>query len=447
MTSRRDLLVIAREIAGSARGSEQIEARVGRGRDTDVEVLRGSVESLTVAESEGVTIRVVIDGRQGVASAGSLDPEIVAATLEDARDNARFAEPDEFSGLATPGELGNAVAPDLNLWRDDLALIPTEEKVAIALELERAVLSANSLVRGVESSSYGDGANESALVTSTGIEASHRRTTASLGASALAGPESETQTGYGFSVGRTLSDLDLEYAANQAANRAVRLLGATQPKTQHIPVILDPLVSRTILALIISALGAESVQKGRSMFAGRLGEEIGSPIVNLIEDPTNPEAFGATPFDSEGAPTRRVDLVTAGVLNGYLHNVTTARRGKTVTTGSALGSGVGARAAYLRPGPLSIEELFASVPHALYVQSVSGIHSGTSTVSGDFSVGAEGLMVRDGVFAEPVREATIASTLPRILLDIAQIGSDLTWLPGGGAGMTLLISDMMLSGS
>jgi PmbA protein len=317
----------------------------------------------------------------------------------------------------------------------------------MALELERAVLSANSLVRGVESSSYGDGSNESALVTSTGIEAAQRRTTASLGASALAGPETDTQTGYGFSVGRTLSDLDLEYAANQAANRAVRLLGATQPKTQRIPVILDPLVTRTVLALIVSALGAESVQKGRSMFAGRLGEEIGSPIVNLIEDPTNPAAFGATPFDSEGAPTRRVDLVTAGVLNGYLHNVTTARRGKTVTTGSALGSGVGARAAYLRPGPLTVEELFASVPHSLYVQSVSGIHSGTSTVSGDFSVGAEGLMVRDGVFAEPVREATIASTLPRILLDIAQIGSDLTWLPGGGAGLTLLISDMMLSGS
>ena len=447
MTKKRDLLVIAREIAGSARGGEQIEARVGRGRDTEVEVLRGAVESLTVAESEGITIRVVVDGRQGVASAGSLDPEIVAATLADARDNARFAEPDEFSGLVTPAEIGDAIAPVLDLWRDDLALVAVDKKVEMALDLERAVLGANSLVRGVESSSYGDAANESALVTSTGIEAVHRRTTASLGASALAGPSAATQTGYGFSVGRTLSDLDLEYAANQAANRAVRLLGASQPLTQRIPVIFDPLVTRTVLALIVSALGAESVQKGRSMFAGRVGESIGSPIVNLIEDPTNPQAFGATPFDSEGVPTRRVNLVTAGVLEGYLHNVTTARRGKTVTTGSALGSGVGARAAYLRPGPLSVEELFASVPHALYVQSVSGVHSGTSTVSGDFSVGAEGLMVRDGVFAEAVREATIASTLPRILLDIIQIGSDLTWLPGGGAGMTVLVSDMMLSGS
>ena len=447
MTKKRDLLVIAREIAGSARGGEQIEARVGRGRDTEVEVLRGAVESLTVAESEGITIRVVVDGRQGVASGGSLDPEIVAATLADARDNARFAEPDEFSGLVTPAEIGDAIAPVLDLWRDDLALVAVDKKVEMALDLERAVLGANSLVRGVESSSYGDAANESALVTSTGIEAVHRRTTASLGASALAGPSAATQTGYGFSVGRTLSDLDLEYAANQAANRAVRLLGASQPLTQRIPVIFDPLVTRTVLALIVSALGAESVQKGRSMFAGRVGESIGSPIVNLIEDPTNPQAFGATPFDSEGVPTRRVNLVTAGVLEGYLHNVTTARRGKTVTTGSALGSGVGARAAYLRPGPLSVEELFASVPHALYVQSVSGVHSGTSTVSGDFSVGAEGLMVRDGVFAEAVREATIASTLPRILLDIIQIGSDLTWLPGGGAGMTVLVSDMMLSGS
>ena len=89
----------------------------------------------------------------------------------------------------------------------------------------------------------------------------------------------------------------------------------------------------------------------------------------------------------------------------------------------------------------------ASVPEALYVQSVSGLHSGTSPVSGDFSVGAEGLMVRDGEFAEPVREVTVASTLQRMLLDVLEIGSDLTWLPGGTAGLTLLVADMTRAGA
>ena len=99
------------------------------------------------------------------------------------------------------------------------------------------------------------------------------------------------------------------------------------------------------------------------------------------------------------------------------------------------------------PGRSTPDELFRAFPEALYVQSVSGVHSGTNPVSGDFSVGAEGLIVRDGSFAEPVREVTVASTLLRMLLEIAGIGSDLVWLPGGAAGLTLLIGEMSISGT
>ena len=135
------------------------------------------------------------------------------------------------------------------------------------------------------------------------------------------------------------------------------------------------------------------------------------------------------------------------------HNVHTAKRAGARTTGSAVRGGfksppgVGARALHLVPGAIGAEEILASVDHGLYVQSVSGLHSGTNPVSGDFSVGAVGLVIRDGALAEPVREVTIASTLQRILHDITVVGADLTWLPGGAAGMTLLISDMSVSGA
>jgi PmbA protein len=188
------------------------------------------------------------------------------------------------------------------------------------------------------------------------------------------------------------------------------------------------------------------------MFVGRDGEQVAAPAVTLRDDPTLPDALGAASHDAEGVPTRRVDLIAGGVLLGYLHNAYTGRRSGTATTGSAVRGGfkstpgVGARALHLEPGPLGPDEILAAVPGALYVQSVSGLHSGTNPVSGDFSVGAEGLMVRDGQLAEPVREVTIASTLQRILLDVGEIGSDLTWLPGGGAGMTLLVTEMTMSG-
>jgi PmbA protein len=443
---------LARRVAGAARDGEQVEAYVVRSRDTDVKVFDGEVESLSVAEVSGVGIRVVADHRQGYAWAGSLDDDVVAETLADARDNASFGEPDDEFGLATPSDFAGLEPISLDLWRDELLQVPTDEKVRIALELEAATKAADSRVRGVESASYGDAAIEAAVATSTGIEASARRTACSCSSFAMAGEGIATQTGYGFSVGRRPADLELATAARVAADRATRLLGAAQPPSRRLPVIFDPLVTASLLGLVGAATSGEAVLKKRSLFVGRDGEQVAAPAVTIVDDPTLADAYGASTHDAEGVPTRRNELIVGGVLKMFLHNVYTARRAGLTTTGSAVRGfkstpGVGARALHLLPGTLSPEEIFSSVPEALYVQSVSGLHSGTNPVSGDLSVGATGLMVRDGAFAEPVREITVASTIQRMLLDVAAVGSDLTWLPGGAAGLTLLVADMQMSGT
>ncbi len=446
-----DLLDIARAVASRARDGEQVEALVVRSRDTDVKVFDGDVESLSVAEVAGVGVRVVTDHRQGYAWAGSLDDAVVADALADARDNASFGAPDEFYGLATLDDIAGVEPASLHLWRDDLASVDTDTKVRMALELEAATRAADARVRGVEAASYGDAAVETAIATSTGVEASSRRTMCACFSYAMAGEGTATQTGYGFSVGRSPSDLELATAARDAADRATRLLGAAQPPSRRLPVVFDPLVTASLLGLVGAALNGESVQKGRSLFVGREGEQVASPLVTVVDDPTNPEAYGASSYDAEGVPTRRNDLIVDGVLRMFLHNVSTARRAGTTTTGSAVRGfkstpGVGARALHLGPGTSTPEKILWSVPEALYVQSVSGLHSGTNPVSGDFSVGATGLMVRDGAFAEPVREITVASTIQRMLRDVAAVGDDLTWLPGGAAGVTLLVSEMQMSG-
>jgi PmbA protein len=448
-----DLLGLARRVAGDARANEQVEAYVLRSRDVDVKVFGGEVESLAVAEVEGVGVRVIVDARQGYAWAGSLDPDVVADTVAEARDNAAFGSPDEHYALAAPGDFAAVDASALDLWRDDVLQVPTAEKVALALELEAATKGADARVRGVESASYGDAAIESAVANSLGVEVSTRRTVASCSAFAMAGEGTATQTGSGFSAGRAVADLDAQEAARDAAARAVRLLGARQIPSGRLPVVLDPLVTRSVLALLGGALSGEAIVKGRSLFVGREGEEVAGPSITLVDDPTLDAAFGAATHDAEGVPTRRLELIAGGRLDAFLHNVYTARRAGAATTGSAVRGGfksppgVGARALHLLPGALGASEILASAPEALYVQSVSGLHSGTNPVSGDFSVGAVGLMVRDGEFAEPVREVTIASTLQRMLHDIVHVGADLTWLPGGAAGMTLLVADMSVSGA
>jgi PmbA protein len=445
-----ELLVLARDVAQTARHGEELEVYVSRGVETDIRAYDGEVESLSSAATAGVGIRVIVGGRQGFAYAGSLDRSVVAQTLADARDNAGFATPDEHVGLADP----DGVAPvSLDLWDDELVAMPDADKVDMALELERRARRADRRVRQVAFADYGDLAGEAAVATSKGITATTRRTMCSLSVEAIAGADAESQTGVGFSAARGPAGLELDKAVTDAVERATRMLGATKARSGRCVVVLDPRVTSTVLAVISAALSGEAVTKGRSLFAGRVGEEVAVPSVVLVDDPTDSRAFGASSHDAEGLACRRNVLIGEGVLRGFVFDTTAARRAGVVSTASAVRGGyastpvAGCRALSLAPGPLGASELLAAVGEAFYVQSVTGVHSGVNAVSGDFSVGAEGLMVRDGVLAEPVREVTIASTLQRMLQSVLHIGADVEWLPGIAAGQTLAIGEMALSGS
>jgi PmbA protein len=174
--------------------------------------------------------------------------------------------------------------------------------------------------------------------------------------------------------------------------------------------------------------------------------------VTLVDDPTDARAFSASSHDGEGLACRRNVLISDGLLRMFVFDTVSARRAQTRSTGSAVRGGfagtpsAGCRALVLAPGQGGAEEILAAVGEGLYVQSVTGMHSGVNPVSGDFSVGAEGLMIRHGTWAEPVREVTVASTLQRMLQSVVHIGGDLRWLPGVAAGQTLAIADVQLSG-
>jgi PmbA protein len=444
-----DLLAIVDRVVAQAAPGEQIEAFVSRGGDTEVRVYQGEVEHFVSAQAEGIGVRVIRDGRTGFAYAGTLDESAVAEVLTEARDNVEFGTFDEWAGLAVPDGVEQT---EQSLWNDELAAYSTERKIELAKELERLTLGTDPGV-GVDDSNYADAFGEAAVATTTGIRRWGRENGCYVSVSTLADDGDETQTGFGFSVGRTPEAFDLSRAAREAAERATRLLGATKPASKRTTVVLDPFVTAQFLSVISSTLNGEAVVKGRSLFKDRLGDEVAPSFVTLLDDPTNPLAYTATEVDGEGLAARRNALIEGGVLQQFTHNSYSARRAGTVSSGNAVRGGfsgtpgVGALALHLLPGTRSQAEIVAGIDDGLLVQSVQGIHSGVNPISGDFSTGAAGLVIRNGQVAEPVREFTIASTLQRMLLDIVEVGGDVDWLPMRAAGVTLVVTDVTMSGA
>ncbi len=444
-----ELLEIADRVVAQAVPREHVEAFVSRGGETEVRVYEGAVEHFVQAQSEGIGIRIIRDGRTGFAYAGTLDQTAIAEVLAEARDNVAFGTRDEWAGLAEPD--GVAVT-EQTLWSETLEHYTTDAKIDAAKELENLTTGLDPRVR-IDEANYADAYGEAAVATTSGVRQAGRENGCYVSVSTLADDADETQTGFGFSVGRSPLEFDLAKAAQEASDRATRLLGATKPASKRLTVVFDPFVTAQFLSIISSTLNGEAVVKGRSLFKDRLGDEIAPSFVSLVDDPTNIKAYTATDVDGEGLAARRNVLIDQGVLSQFVHSSYSGRRAGVASTGNAIRAGfagtpgVGALALHLEPGTRTQAEIVAGIDDGLLVQSVTGIHSGVNPISGDFSTGAAGLLIGNGEVGAPVREFTIASTLQRMLLDIAEVGGDVEWLPMRAAGVSLVIRDVTMSGA
>jgi PmbA protein len=438
-----DLQAIADAIVAMAEPGEQIEANVARSRETDIRVYNGDLEHFVSAQSQGISVRVIKDGRTGSSHAGTLDEAAWREVLAEARENATLGSVDEWAGLAEPD--GVAIV-EQELWDDTLDAFDTAKKIEIAKELERAAVGADPRVR-IDDSNYSDGATEEAFATTMGIRSSGRSNSCYASVSVMADDAGETQTGWAYALGKNPAEFDLAKAGVEAAKKATGLLGAVKPPSKRTTVVLDPMVTAQFLGIIGSTLNGESVVKGRSLFANRLGEAVASPLITLVDDPTDSRAYTASEIDSEGLAARRNVLIKDGVLQMFVHSSYSARRAGTKSTGNAVGGGVGCLALQLAPGTKTQAELIADIEEGVLIQSVQGLHSGVNPISGDFSTGASGVMIRNGKIAEPIREFTIASTLQRMLLDVLAVGNDVDWLPMRAAGVSMVIADVTMSGA
>jgi PmbA protein len=440
--------------AASAAGAEAAEAFAQDSRGRQIRVFGGEVESLTDSGERGVGVRTWIGGRVGYAYGTDLSDEGVAGIAADSAEAARVADPDEF---AAPPEANGATPPEIpGLFDPALAEWSTERTVELAKEVEAAA-NADERIANVETAVYVDESSSIALASSTGLEGSAEATTCYAYVQAIAAAGEDKQTGLGFGMGRAPDALDAEAIGREAAERAGSLLGAAKPESRTCPVVLDETVAASFFGFIGGLLCADAVQRGRSPFAGRLGEEIGSAALTITDDALDPEGLASAPFDGEGMPHATLPLIAAGRLEAYLHDTYTARRegGDARSTASAERSSyrgapsVGTSNLVVAIGQLSFEELLREAGEGMFVTDVAGLHSGVNPVSGTFSVGATGRLIEGGELAAPASEFTIASDLPAMLGAVKATGAGARWVPFGGSVKTppVLIGEMAIAGA
>lgn len=444
-----DLGDLVRAAVGAAVDGEAVEAYAEESRQTEASALRGEVEGLQFAESRGLGVRLIREGRLGYAYAADPSVDEVREAVARARENAALTEPDQFNLLPEVA----TITPLPELFREDSAGVTTDHKVQMALDLERRLVTSDPRVTKVDLAQIGDAVSRVAIASTAGIDAEYARTDAWIVAVTLAVEADETQTGFSYRIARGVGELGVDEVADEAIERAVRMLGAAKPPTARVPIVLDQFAAMDFLGVLAGALNAENVLKGRSLFADMVGSQVGSHLFTLVDDGTILDGPGAAPFDGEGVPSGRTELFTAGRLNGFLHDTYTAARmgdGQrstgNATRGSYKGSpGVGTSNFYLDNGTMPFEELLRDAEGGVLIADVSGVHSGANPISGEFSVGATGLRIEGGAVGEPLREMTIASTLPEMLAGITGLGDDLRFFSSVGTP-SVLIGEMTLAG-
>lgn len=429
------------------RGADSAEVFLWHRREFSVGVRLGQVETLREATSCGLSLRVLIGGRQASASGSDLSPEQISSLVEDAIKMARVTSADELAGLPDPEDLATST-PELDLYDPAIESLSAEQKIELALRAETAAREASDKIINSEGSSFSSTVGLVILANSAGFVGSYRATSCSLSVAPVASNGDRMQRDYWYDVRRKLSELESpEQIGRKAAERTIRKLGARAVPTQKVPVVFEANVAGEFLSSLFQAVSGEAISRKASFLVGKLGERVASEKLTVIDDGTMPGRLGSRPFDGEGLESRRTTVIRNGILESYLLNTYTARKLRLKSTANAAPSaggppGIGPTNFFIEPGPHSVEQIIRSVPRGFYVTELLGF--GVNIVTGDYSRSASGLWIEGGQLAFPVQGVTIAGNLKNMLKGIEMIGGDLDFR-GQLASPTLLISEMTVS--
>ena len=429
-------------------GADCAEAYVTSSRQLSIEVRNQGVETLKMADEAGIGIRVIKGGRVGFAFSSDISAGELTEIVEQAMANSIQAAYDEFNAL--PDASGEYVSIDL--YDPEIETSPVEQKIEIARDIERSGKAYDSRVRITESCTYQDSIYSIAVANTSGLGASYQASVAGAYSQFVAEENGDFQTGFGLQFSLKLNELNPKQIGEEGAEKAVRMLGAGEIATQKMTLVLDPYTATNFLDIIAPAVTGDAVQKGKSLFAGKLEQRVMSDLVTIIDDGTKRNGIASAPFDGEGVATSKNIVVENGILKGFLYDTYTAAKDGCKSTGNGTRSGsfkgtpgVGTTNFYVQKGGVTRQKLLEDISKGIYVTQVLGMHT-ANPISGDFSIGVAGILIEDGEFTTPVRGIAVAGNMLELFSSIDCVADDLRFFVDKGSP-TIRIPSITVSGS
>lgn len=431
--------IFAERLLDAARkgGADHAEAYLKSARNLTVEVKDQAVDTLESSVDFGYALRIIKDKRLGFSfSADINNPEAVAC---DAIEASKWTERDDYLTLPVPSQ-----GPTVKIFDDAVALMSEEAALDKARLIERAALEADKRIKKIRKSSASFSQSDVLIINSNGVDETCSATSCAAQIMVVAEDGSDSQMGWDFDGSRRLKDISFQGVGRNAAQRALQLLGSKKISTVRASVILDNSVAVEFLGIFASLLSSESVQKGKSLLAGRLEQKVVSPVISIFDDGCIDYKLGSRPFDGEGVATSRKYLIKDGILHKYMYNSYTARKDGVKSSGNAVRAAFSAMPA-VGPSNLCIEaspgciikDLPAAVDKGIYITEAMGVHT-ANPVSGEFSIGISGLWIENGEIKYPVKEAVISGDILDFFSRIEGAGDDLRFY-GNMSSPSLLI--------
>lgn len=410
----------------------------------------GKIERLQQSINKGLGLRVIKNGAMANTFTTDFTDRAVKDLARDTMQIVQVSNTDKHNGLA-PKELLGSYDGKLMLFDESIAKLTPEKKIEMARTAEEAGLKFDKRIKNANGTSWNDSQSQITLANSDGFVGQYQGTQASLSVGLLAEDEDGTkQTDGHYTFGRFLNTLaSPQSVGEEAGRRVVRKLGGRKVRSAVVPVVLDPRVGSFFLGDIFGAASGGSIYRRMSYLVDKVGQQVVSPMVTIVDDAIMADGVASRPFDAEGVKSSSVVVVDKGVLKQYVCDSYAARRLNLKPTGNAARSyqgnpNVGSTNLYIKNGDTSPEEMIKSVKNGLYLERVGG--QGMNSVSGDFSMGANGRWIENGEFTHAVQEITVAGNILKVLSNVKAVGNDLSFKLGTTASPTLLIGEMTVGG-